>query len=65
MAGAIKSKGTPSKDVKYKKPSCAPKRFKSAYMFFSERKHKEFRRREECKKVSDPRSIEMESVEEV
>mmetsp|Transcript_9128 Transcript_9128/g.18354 ORF Transcript_9128/g.18354 Transcript_9128/m.18354 type:complete len:325 (-) Transcript_9128:471-1445(-) len=42
---------TSGKDIKYKKPSSAPKRFKSAYMFFSERKHKELRKTDECKKM--------------
>lgn len=47
---------TNGKNVKYKKPSYAPKRFKSAYMFFSERKHKELRQRDECKKVKNSSS---------
>jgi hypothetical protein len=48
---------TTVKDAKYKKAPTAPKRFKSAYMFFSERKHKEFRQMEECKKVRTQSSL--------
>lgn len=50
----MSSRAAPSKggDIKCKKAPSAPKRFKSAYMFFSERQHKELRQKEECKKVS-------------
>jgi hypothetical protein len=41
------SKGT----IKYKKSPEAPRRFKSAYMFFSTEKHKEIRKEVEDKDV--------------
>lgn len=40
--------------VKFKKAPGAPKRFKSAYMFFSENQHKVIRENAVNKKVSDP-----------
>jgi hypothetical protein len=39
--------------IKFKKAPCAPKRFKSAYMFYSVQQHKEIRDQSVDKKVGD------------
>ena len=47
-------KKTTAHSVKFKKAPGAPKRFKSAYMFFSEHQHKVIRENAVNKKVRDP-----------
>ena len=46
---------TKKHEIKYKKAPGAPRRFKSAFMFFSEYEHRLIRQRSGGKKVSDRR----------